>query len=333
LGIFILALLIWYIDPISLLTELSKVSPERLILPTLSFFLAYLLRAIRWKILLNPVKKSVKIANTFWTTMVGFMVNLIIPLRLGGEFARAYIIDKKENVGFFEALSSIIVERVLDLLGITLLGLIAIFSLPSDVEFPLWFSDSIKMIGIISLALFVSIIIFARSTKKRIKLVNFLISIRFIPHRWRLKIRDIIESTAKGCEGVVNNPLVLLKVIILTPLVWLSFYLSFYFMFNAFNYNISPSILLLAVMLLQLTFIFPATPGFVGTYEAYWSIIFIGLTGLSNLDAILIAIGVMSHLVNNLLIIILGFIGTMTLGFSMSNVIKMGYKKNVKNNS
>src|SRR3989442_8721343 len=64
----------------------------------------------------------------FWTNMIGYAVNQFIPVRFGGEVTRAYIIDAKKHVGFFPSLSTVAVERILDLLSIAGLALLGAFT-------------------------------------------------------------------------------------------------------------------------------------------------------------------------------------------------------------
>src|SRR2546428_12187250 len=99
----------------------------------------------------------------FWTNMIGYAVNQFIPVRFGGEVTRAYIIDAKKHVGFFPSLSTVVVERILDLLsiaGLALLGaftysvvllqfsvmlILVITAVPSTALFPLFFLSARKL--------------------------------------------------------------------------------------------------------------------------------------------------------------------------------------------
>lgn len=60
--------------------------------------------------------------------------------------------------------------------------------------------------------------------------------------------------------------------------------------------------------------ILPATPGYVGSYEAFWVLIFT-LLGVTQVD-LLLAMGVISHLVGMLPIVIVGCVSVVWLGAS-----------------
>jgi uncharacterized membrane protein YbhN (UPF0104 family) len=69
-------------------------------------------RALRWHYLLLPDYR-ISPRRLFSPTMIGFAFNGIFPAR-AGEFARAYVVAKKENMSFSGAFATIIVERIFD---------------------------------------------------------------------------------------------------------------------------------------------------------------------------------------------------------------------------
>lgn len=91
-------------------------------LPATVFFAATLWgRAWRWAQLMEGAP--------FWPTMhalnVGYMLNCTLPFRVG-ELARAYVIGARTPISMTRALSSVVVERVLDLA--TVVGMFAVFT-------------------------------------------------------------------------------------------------------------------------------------------------------------------------------------------------------------
>jgi len=88
------------------------------LLPALLFTLLYLLaRSVRWRLLLGP---QVSLARCFWVTTVGYLVSNVLPFRLGDP-ARAVVIGRGGRVSTAAALSTVVVERVLDMLMVVLL--------------------------------------------------------------------------------------------------------------------------------------------------------------------------------------------------------------------
>jgi hypothetical protein len=92
----------------------------------------FLVRAFGWKHLLAPVGR-LSGWRLFSPVAIGYMANNLLPARLG-EFARAYVVGKREHVSKSSALATIIIERIFD--GLTLLLILAVVSL--FFPFPAW---------------------------------------------------------------------------------------------------------------------------------------------------------------------------------------------------
>ncbi len=82
----------------------------------LAFVLGLYFRARRWSLLMDD--------TPFWVTWhamtIGYMLNMLLPLRLG-EVGRAWVIGQRTTVSFTRALSSIVVDRLLDLAAVLVL--------------------------------------------------------------------------------------------------------------------------------------------------------------------------------------------------------------------
>jgi len=80
--------------------------------------LAYLLaRSVRWRLLLGP---RVSLARSFWVTNIGYLVSNVLPFRLGDP-ARAVVLGRGGEISTTAALSTVVVERVLDMLMVVAL--------------------------------------------------------------------------------------------------------------------------------------------------------------------------------------------------------------------
>lgn len=88
------------------------------LIPAMVGMLAYLLaRAVRWRLLLGS---QVNLSRCFWITNVGYLVSNVLPFRLGDP-ARAVVIGQGGGVSTAAALSTVVVERVLDMLMVVAL--------------------------------------------------------------------------------------------------------------------------------------------------------------------------------------------------------------------
>jgi uncharacterized protein (TIRG00374 family) len=94
-------------------------------------YLAYLLRAVRWKIFLQPVRRQASLLGLVRPTLIGFAG--LALLGRPGELIRPYLIARRENLSFASQVAVWAVERIFDVGGFTVLMVAAIF-LPSKLR-------------------------------------------------------------------------------------------------------------------------------------------------------------------------------------------------------
>jgi hypothetical protein len=92
------------------------------LLPALAIYtLGLIARSMRWRVLLRSY--GVRLPMLFRTLIIGFMVNDILPGRLG-EIARILLLARNAGVPAGASLASVLIERVLD--GIALTALLSL---------------------------------------------------------------------------------------------------------------------------------------------------------------------------------------------------------------
>jgi uncharacterized protein (TIRG00374 family) len=84
---------------------------------------AFVVRAHRWNLLIEPMGYSPSLKNTTYSVMVGYFANLAFP-RLG-EVSRCGALSKAESIPFNKLLGTVIVERIIDVLSLLVCILLA----------------------------------------------------------------------------------------------------------------------------------------------------------------------------------------------------------------
>src|SRR5688572_22776351 len=109
------------------------------------------IRGFRWMVLTN---RRLSFADGFWLFNIGFLFNNILPARLG-EIARAVLAGRRPQMHFTSALSSIIIERLFDMVAVVIMiGMILlVLPLPPVVTNFGALMGAGALIGIIILAL------------------------------------------------------------------------------------------------------------------------------------------------------------------------------------
>jgi len=95
-------------------------------------YITYVLRALRWKIFLRPVRKDASTLRLISPTFIGFTG--LALLGRPGELIRPYLIARRTNLTFSSQMAAWAVERIFDIGGFTVLMVLAIF-LPTELRF------------------------------------------------------------------------------------------------------------------------------------------------------------------------------------------------------
>jgi len=103
----------------------SHVDPLHIAAAIALIYITYVLRALRWKIFLEPVRKEARTRDLVAPTFIGFAG--LALLGRPGEFIRPYLIAKKENVSLSSQIGVWAVERIFDIGAFTVLMTIDVF--------------------------------------------------------------------------------------------------------------------------------------------------------------------------------------------------------------
>jgi hypothetical protein len=80
---------------------------------------SHIMRALRWKMLLEPTGHNVKLSNSFWSLMSGYLVNLAVPR--GGEVSRCYTLYQLEKTPVEISFGTVVTERIADVICLLIL--------------------------------------------------------------------------------------------------------------------------------------------------------------------------------------------------------------------
>jgi uncharacterized protein (TIRG00374 family) len=96
-----------------------------LILPALALLLlSHYLRALRWKILMEPLGHQPATFNVFASVMVGYLVNAGVP-RLG-EVVKCTMLSRYEKIRVDKLVGTIVTERAIDMVSLIVIFILAL---------------------------------------------------------------------------------------------------------------------------------------------------------------------------------------------------------------
>lgn len=81
-------------------------------------FLSHLFRALRWKLLMEPLEIRPKTTTTTAAVLIGYIANLFVPR--AGEVAKCTVLARYENVPADKMIGTIVAERAFDVVCLVL---------------------------------------------------------------------------------------------------------------------------------------------------------------------------------------------------------------------
>jgi uncharacterized protein (TIRG00374 family) len=123
-GIFLLWIAFRNVEFNRLIRGLKDADYKWVVLSLLFATLAYISRARRWAILIDPLGYKPAFSSTFYALMTGYMANLALP-RIG-EITRCVALGRKEKIPVDQLIGTVVIERTIDFLTLVsiLTGLI-----------------------------------------------------------------------------------------------------------------------------------------------------------------------------------------------------------------
>ena len=121
-------LLLWLafkdIDFTDLTKGLREANYYWLVLALLFASLAYLSRARRWVLLINPLGYKPSLKNAFYAMMTGYLANIALP-RIG-EVSKCVALGKKEKIPVDQLIGTVVIERSIDFLSLVVIMILMI---------------------------------------------------------------------------------------------------------------------------------------------------------------------------------------------------------------
>jgi hypothetical protein len=200
-----------------------------------SVIAGYYGRALRWRVLMRPVKPEPSLWNLFSATVIGF--SAITVLGRPGEFVRPYLIAAKEKVSTSSQMAALVLERIYDMLIVlTIFGFALSRVRRSDAALgPAlswvfatggWFVGALSIMVLGLLAAFRH---FSAAMRRRL-----LGALAVLPERHFKRADRLITAFVKGVESTRSHKAMLL-VVWYTVLEWATIALTVFCVMRAFG--------------------------------------------------------------------------------------------------
>lgn len=277
---------------------LKTVSLKWIFFSCLAILSTFILRTWRWAVILKGAGHVVPKGVLFKCIMFGWLLNYLLPARLG-DIARGVALKTTEKKPLGMSLSTIVVERIFDLVTLSLL-----LALPAA----LFYQDRFIFLEGASFGIAVALIF------------GLFLVYRFEDHIVKLlkgripSIKESIGLLKDGLNSISENKRVIPLCFFLSIPIWLFEISSIFFAAKAVGMDIPFLFAIISGVTAFIAQSIPVTPAGIGVHEASITGVLVKLMGIEWSQGLSIAL--IDHFARGLIIYIFGLIAAIHIGFA-----------------
>jgi glycosyltransferase 2 family protein len=187
-----------------LAADLREADYSWLLLSVFFGMIAFISRARRWVILINPLGFKPSLRNSFYALMTGYLANIALP-RIG-EITRCVALGKKEKIPVDQLIGTVVIERTIDFISLLIIMMILIFT--SGDQIGLFMKESIlvpiqeKVYSVFGNTWILWVILFSLGCIALFLLIRYKKNLRKI--RFFSKMFDLARGIINGLKTITN---------------------------------------------------------------------------------------------------------------------------------
>jgi len=339
LTVLALLLMTQYLDPSQVIAEMSAADPMVLALSALVYAVSWPLRGLRYRDILAELGFRERIDFLTGAIFISQTGNLVFPARLG-DAVRAYVLKSRRTVPYSTGFASLALERVFDLLTITVLAGAVLLGLA--VSSPGQLADIANaltgesgagqsqsgqlavvvaaVVGLLAICAVAGIVASARTDRSYIRrFVSSVSEDSYVEY-----VTSSLERFAGDVQTVASSPAAFARVGASSLLIWGIDVVAAIVVLLAFGVSLPASTLIavsfFAVSVGNLAKVLPLSPGGIGLYEGAFTVLVVALTGIS--PALALGAAVVDHAVKNGVTIVGGVISMVVLNVSLTQAVE-----------
>jgi uncharacterized protein (TIRG00374 family) len=241
LFILILAGLAWYrwrtlgFDWGQFFHTLTNLDYRWLAISIVLMLLSYVVRALRWQVMLKPLRPHPDLWGLCSATVIGFTA--VVILGRAGELVRPYLISVKERVPFSSQMAAWLLERILDSIVVLMIFGFALSHMPGrQLHLSPGLSWVLETGGYLIAAICTACILFlvlfryfSTAAQERV-----LAALTFLPPKAYQKIADAMAAFAQGMQSTRESGY-MVRMLGYTVVEWVTVVGAYYGLFVAFS--------------------------------------------------------------------------------------------------
>ncbi len=332
-----------YLPMQSVLKQMSEANPALVAVAALVYIVSWPLRGVRYKDILEELGFTEHVGFLTGAIFISQTGNLVFPARLG-DGVRAYVVKARRNIPYPSGFASLAVERVFDLLTITvmagtvLLGL-TVTGQAADIVQAITGAKEQQAaktavyvaggVGGVAIAAVGVIVASARSDSNLVRAaITKVSSDSYAEH-----VAGIVERFTGDVQTVASDRAAFVRVGASSLAIWTLDVLTAILVLMAFpGVSLNPVTLIavgfFAVSVGNLAKVLPLSPGGVGLYEAAFTVFVAGLTPVA--WPVALGAAILDHAVKNIVTLVGGVASMFTLNVSLTQAVEEGREMSVE---
>ncbi|MFB6124676.1 MAG: flippase-like domain-containing protein [Halanaeroarchaeum sp.] len=341
LSLVAVALMFVYLDPSAVLSAMAGADTRLIAAAALVYVVSWPIRGHRYRDILGELGYREGTGFLTGAIFISQTGNLVFPAR-AGDAVRAYVVKARRRVPYASGFASLAVERVFDLLTITLLAggvMVGLAAVAPDqlagVTSTLFGGEQLNQaqqqsartavvvasgVGVLAIAAVATIVATARSDANRIRrVVEWASDDSYVEY-----VATALERFVRDVQRVAANRRAFARVGLASLGVWGIDVLTAIVVFSAFGVDLPLGMLLavgfFAVSVGNLAKVLPLSPGGIGLYEAAFTVLVVALTPIA--PAVALAAAIVDHAVKNAVTVLGGVVSMVMLNVSLTEAVE-----------
>lgn len=212
-------------------------------------------RARRWRYLFPPRSEPPALVPAI---MIGYMVNNILPLR-AGEIVRVYVVARRWHRGFWTALATLVIERVLDSLVLILILGVLVLLIPVPAAFR-WAAATLLAVDLLAVAA-LGFLAAAPTAGERL--------VRRLTGRWPRLADPAARGLHRFVQGLdgIRTAAHVVPLALWTIVVWMAPAIAAWVTFRAMHLDLPWLAAWTVLAFVGIGISIPSAPGYVGVFH------------------------------------------------------------------
>jgi hypothetical protein len=319
-------------------SALGRVDPVLVAAAAAVYLVSWPLRGTRYRDILVELGYREHASFLTGAVFISQTGNLVFPAR-AGDLVRAYVVKARRRIPYPSGFASLAVERVFDLLTITVLagsvlvGLVAtgradtlaaaISEGVPSVD-PRAVRTAVTVAAGVGLAAVVGVVALVASARTDANFVRRAVH-RVSDDSYADYVAGVAEQFVGDLQTVASDPASFARVGAASLAIWTLDVATAVLVLASFDVGLSASLLVtvcfFAVSVGNLAKVLPLSPGGIGLYEAAFTVLVAALTPASVTGAVAFAAAVLDHAVKNAVTVAGGAVSMLALNVSLTQAV------------